>query len=91
MRSGYWHKHLVRDGMHQVRLTEASLAVNEERIVSTAGRIGHCHARRVRELVACSDDEIIEGIARIEERAARLRHLDSIRDGSPPSALRERS
>ena len=56
----------VGHGVHEVRLSETGVAVEEEGVVGLAGFTGHGRGGGVRELVARSDDEIIKGIARVE-------------------------
>src|SRR3989454_10582888 len=46
---------MVADGIHQVGLAQADAPVNEQRIVGTGGGFRHCHAGRMRELVARAD------------------------------------
>ncbi len=50
--------------MQQVRLAEPDAAVDEERVVGAAGVSGHRLRRRVREPVAGTDHEGVEGVVR---------------------------
>ena len=63
-------QHGVGDGLHQVGLAEPGGAVDEERVVGLAGRLGG----RVRggggELVGLADDEGVEGVALVERLRA---------------------
>ena len=58
--------HLVADGVHQVGLAEAHAAVQEERVVGVARAFRHRQARRVGQPVGRADDEVGEGVARVE-------------------------
>ena len=54
----------------QVRLAEAHAAVDEERVVVVARLVGDRLRRRVRELVARADDEVVEGVLRQQRTTA---------------------
>ena len=58
--------HLVADGVHQVRLAEPHAAVQEERVVGVPRALGDRQARGVGEAVGRPDDEVGEGVARVE-------------------------
>ena len=60
----------MADGLHQVRLAEPHPAVEVQRVVRLAGRVGDGARGGVSELVARADDEVLEGVARVEARAA---------------------
>ena len=72
-RVGVAAQDLLRDRVHQVRLSEADAAVQEERVVGARGRFGDGARRGVRELVGGADDEGVEREARVpgHGRAAR--------------------
>ena len=54
---------LVRDGLHEVRLAESGVAVDEERVVDLAGRLGDGVGGGGGELVRLSDDEVVERVS----------------------------
>ena len=56
----------VPDGVHQVGLAEAGGAVEEEGVVGLRGRLGDGKGGGMGELVILADDEVLEGVARIE-------------------------
>jgi hypothetical protein len=56
----------VPDGMHEVGLAQAGVAVNEQRVKGLRGRLGHGERRRVGELVVGADDEVLERVPRVE-------------------------
>ena len=62
----------VRDGLHQVGLAEPGGAVDEERVVGLAGRLGDGVGRGGGELVGLADDEGVEGVALVERLRARI-------------------
>jgi hypothetical protein len=59
----------VTDRVHQVRLAQTRPAVDEERVVVIAGLIRDRLRRRVRELIARADDEVVEGVLGQQRRA----------------------
>ena len=61
---------LVADRVHQVGLAEADPAVQEERVVGVPGSLGDRQAGRVSQPVGRADDEVGEGVARVEARRA---------------------
>ena len=63
---------LVADGMHQVGLAEAHAAVQEERVVGVARALRDRQARGVGEAVGRPDDEVREGVARVDVGRAAL-------------------
>ena len=63
---------LVADRVHQVGLAEADPAVQEERVVGVAGALGDRQAGGVGEAVGRADDEVGEGVARVEVGRATL-------------------
>ena len=63
---------LVADGVHQVGLAEAHAAVQEERVVGVARALRHGQAGRVGEAVGRPDDEVAEGVARVDVGRAAL-------------------
>ena len=60
--------HQVDDRVHQVRLAQSAVAVNEERIVIGCGMVCHRKAGGVRKLVRVADDEIVKGVLKAEGR-----------------------
>ena len=60
------HEHVVRDGLQQVRLAEAGVAVDHERVVGLPGRLGDGQRRGVREAVGAADHERAEGVLRAQ-------------------------
>ena len=63
----------VADRVHQVGLAEADAAVQEERVVGVARALRHRQAGRVGQAVGRPDDEVREGVARVDGRPARPR------------------
>ena len=61
--SGFRGDDLVRDGLHEVRLAESGVAVDEERVVDLAGRLGDGVRGGGGELVRLSDDEVVERVS----------------------------
>src|SRR5437016_6226780 len=54
------------NGLHQVRLAHSDTAVEKKRVIGLGRTFSNCLAGCVRELITASDDEGIEGIARIK-------------------------
>src|SRR5437899_5439203 len=52
--------------VHEMGLAEAHPSVEEERVVGVAGALGDRQARRVSEAIGRADDEVREGVARVE-------------------------
>ena len=71
----------VADALQEVRLAEADRAVEEERVVQRAGRIGDALGRREGQPVARPDDEVVEDVAGVQPGA---------RVGWPPAVGRAR-
>ena len=65
---GSVRRRLVADGVHEVRLPQARSAVDVQRIVGPGRVLGHGGAGGVGELVARADDEVLEGIVRVQVR-----------------------
>ena len=67
------HEHVVGDGLQQVRLAEAGVAVDHERVVGLPGRLGDGQRSCVREAVRAADHERAEGVLRAQrlDRARR--------------------
>ena len=63
---------LVADGMHQVGLAEPDAAVQEERVVRVTRALRHRQAGRVGQAIGGPDDEVVEGIARVDVRGPAL-------------------
>ena len=61
--SGLAREDLVGDRLHEVRLAEPGVAVDEERVVDLAGRLGDGMGGRGGELVRLSDDEVVERVS----------------------------
>ena len=59
------------DGVEQVRLPEAGAAVQVERVVADARRLGDGVRRRRRQPVRRADDEIGEGVLRVQSLERR--------------------
>ena len=57
---------VVPDRVQEVRLAEAGRAADEERVVGDAGHLGDREGGGVREAVGVADDELLEGLARVE-------------------------
>src|SRR5438270_13485006 len=53
------------NGLHQMRLAHSDTAVEKKRVIGLGRTFSNCLAGCVRELSTASDDEGIEGIARI--------------------------
>ena len=51
------------DGLQQVGLAQAGVAVDEEGVVALAGVVRHADGGRVGELVRIADDEVVKGVA----------------------------
>ncbi len=64
---------LVGHRVHEVRLAETHSAVNEQRVVGSAGITGDLNRRRLGELIALSLDETVECKARIDGAAQHRR------------------
>ena len=64
---------VLSDGVHQVRLAQSDPAVDEERVVRSRRRFGDGSTRGVRKLVRRSDDEGVEGVAKIQTAGAGRR------------------
>ena len=60
---------LVANGLHEVRLTQANAAVNEQRVVRGPGIFGYLDGRSARELVRLAGDEAVERKTAVEPRA----------------------
>ena len=58
--------HVVADGVQQVGLAQPGVAVDEQRVVGLARRLGHRDGRRVGEAVGGADDEGLEGVLRVQ-------------------------
>ena len=58
--------HVVADRVEEVRLAEPRLAVDEERVVGLGRHLGDGERGGVPEPVAVADDELVEGVARVE-------------------------
>lgn len=54
------------DGLEEVGFAEAGAAVEEERVVGGAGGVADGDATGVGETVAGADDEVVEGVLRVE-------------------------
>ena len=57
---------VLPDRLQEVRLAEPGAAVDQERVVRLAGRLGDGERRRVREPVGRADDERLERVLREE-------------------------
>src|SRR5215831_11516371 len=57
---------VVPDGVQQVGLAQAGVAVDEQRVIRLRGRLGDRHRGGVREAVARADDERLEGVLGVE-------------------------
>jgi hypothetical protein len=69
--AGRVHQHVMRDRLQQMRLAEARVAVDDERVVGLAGRLGDGQGRRVGEAVRAADHERAERVLRAQ-RLGRL-------------------
>ena len=54
---------LMGDRLHQVRLAESGVAVDEERVVDLPGRLGDGVGGGGGELVRLADDEVVERVS----------------------------
>ena len=61
---------VIADRVQQVGLAEARVAVDEQRVVGLGGGLGDGDRRRVREPVGLADDEVVEGVLRVQARVA---------------------
>jgi hypothetical protein len=68
--------HAVRDGMDQVSLAKARAAANEQRIVAPSAASCSGDRGRVSELIRRADDEVPEGILRVQTFEGSGRHRD---------------
>ena len=75
MAVGVLLERVVSHRVHQVGLAQAHAAVEEERVVSLAGRVGHRRAGRHRELVRGSHHERVEAVLRVDLQLTRGRGL----------------
>ena len=66
-------RHVLADGMEQMRLAQADPAVKEKRIVGFAGRLGHRQRGGVGEIVVVADDKSFKRILGIEMDFAAAR------------------
>ena len=66
---------VVPDRVQQVRLAQAGVAVDEQRVVGLGGRLGDGDGGRVREPVARPDDERLERVLRVEPGGGEPRRL----------------
>src|SRR5215471_3363395 len=57
--------------MQQMRLAEAGIAVNEQRVVGLRRCLGDSERRRVREAVAGANHECLEGVLRVKPGLCR--------------------
>ena len=65
-RCGLEGRDVVRDRVQQVGLPESWRRVQEQRVVGLTGRLGDGQRGGVRQAVAVADDELVEGVARVE-------------------------
>ena len=56
----------MRDGVHQMRLTEAGAAGDEQRVVARATAASRGEGRSVRQLIRGTDHEVREGVLWVE-------------------------
>ena len=70
------------DRLHQVGLAQPGGAVDEERIVGLARRLGRGVRRRGRQLVGFPDDEGVEGVPLVQRLGTRVRGNDGHGGGS---------
>ena len=61
--------------MQQVRLAQAGVAVDEQRVVGLGGGLGDRDRGGVREPVAAPDDECVERVLRVQPGGGRARRL----------------
>jgi hypothetical protein len=57
---------IVADRVQQVRLAESGVAVDEERVVRLGRCLSHGDRRCMREAVGLADDEVVEGVLRVQ-------------------------
>ena len=69
-RPGVALEETVADRVQQMGLAEADAAVEKQRVVGLGMPVGDGEARRVGHLVARADDERVEGVLAVEDRAA---------------------
>ena len=89
---------VVADRVQQVGLAQPGVAVDEQRVVGLAGRLGHRDGGGVREPVGRADDEGLEGVLRVEpgleRRGARRRRSTpasaAVRGRAAPAVRRRR-
>ena len=77
---------VVADGMQQVRLAQAGVAVDEQRVVGLGGRLGDRDGGGVREPVAAADDEGLERVLRVQPGRGRARRLVLLLPAVPRAA-----
>ena len=84
-------EHVLRDGLEEVRLAQSGGAVDEQRVVGPARRLGHRQRRRLREAVRGAGHERVEGVLRIDVGGSiagrRRERLGGGRDRSEADAL----
>ena len=80
--------HVVADGVQQVGLAQAGVAVDQQRVVGLARRLGDRDRGRVREPVGRADDEGLEGVLRVEPGLERGRRARAARRLRPRAAAR---
>ena len=52
---------VIADGVDQVGLAEAGAAVDEQRVVGTAGIAANLECGGTRQIIRLADDEVVEG------------------------------
>ena len=68
----------MTDGVQEVGLAEAGVAVDEERVVGLGRCLGHGDRRGVGESVGSADDEVVEAVLRVEPRVRAIRWLSML-------------
>ena len=84
-------RRVVADGVQQVGLAQARVAVDEQRVVGAGRRLGDGDGRGVGEPVAVADDEAVEDVLGVQSRVRAGRRAGPRRTGRRPPRRRGRS
>ena len=75
--------HEVGDGLEEVGLAQAGVAVDEQRVVGQRRPLGHGEGGGVGEAVGRADDEGVEGVLRVQRLGAGLRRRPAVAFSRP--------
>src|SRR5205823_9662039 len=60
---------ILTDRLHQVGFAQSDSAIDKEWVIGASRRLRHGQARRMRDLIVRTDNEGLEGIARVQAHA----------------------